>query len=69
MSRIVRPTEFAREWDINKSTSWGYCRIHPTENQSHVSIHGDFDRKSVRTMRQFARWLMRAADYLEHGNE
>jgi hypothetical protein len=69
MSRTVRPTEFAREWDINRSTSWGYCKVHPTENQAHISIHADFDAKTTAAMRQFARWMMRTADYLEKGNE
>jgi hypothetical protein len=63
--RTTRPAEFSKEWDVDGDRSWGYCNLHPKKIRCHASIHADFDLRSVATMRAFARWLTRAADYME----
>lgn len=62
----VRPKEMFNEW--GKEQSWGSCRMLPTKNAAHISIHADFDGKSARELRKFAKWMERAARYLEENH-
>ena len=62
----TRPKEMFNEW--GKTQSWGSCRMLPTQNAAHISIHADFDGKSATELRKFARWMERAAKYLEENH-
>ena len=67
--RTTRPADFFREWYLKGAASWGVCKMHPKEPVAHVSIHADFTRKQALAMRQFAKWLERAARNLEASDE
>lgn len=64
--RTVRPTEHYREW--GNEVNWGCCKMLPTENVAHVCIHGDFAAADAEQLRRFAKWMERAARYLEQHN-
>jgi hypothetical protein len=63
--RTIRPAEYGKEWEFDGDHSWGYCKLHPTKNVCHVSIHADFGEKSLVSLKAFAKWLSRAAAYME----
>lgn len=62
----VRPKEIFNEW--GKEQSFGSCRMLPTQNKCHISIHGDFTKSTARELRKFAKWMERAAKYMEENN-
>lgn len=63
---VTRPAEYAKEW--GKTMNFGVCRMLPTELTAHVSIHADFAARNADDLRRFAKWMIRAADYMERNN-